>query len=114
MWAWASVPVGGDSGETCRIRRDFMGLERRTVHFVGRVQGVGFRYTTKRLAADYDVTGFVKNLPDGRVQLVAEGEVKEIDHLVEAVQREMTGNIHATQVDRKAYQGAFVNFDIAY
>ena len=40
----------------------------RQVYYTGRVQGVGFRYSTKRIASGYDVTGSVKNLPDGRVE----------------------------------------------
>ena len=47
--------------------------QRREVYFSGRVQGVGFRYTVRMVASRFAVTGFVKNLPDGRVQLVAEG-----------------------------------------
>ena len=46
---------------------------RRHCYFSGRVQGVGFRYTSRNIAINYDVTGFVRNLPDGRVELVAEG-----------------------------------------
>ena len=41
------------------------------VFYSGRVQGVGFRFTTKQIASGYDVTGWVKNLPDGRVELQA-------------------------------------------
>jgi acylphosphatase len=41
------------------------------VIYSGRVQGVGFRYTTRQIASGYDVTGWVKNLPDGRVELQA-------------------------------------------
>jgi acylphosphatase len=41
------------------------------VFYSGRVQGVGFRYTTKKLASEFDVTGWVRNLPDGRVELLA-------------------------------------------
>jgi acylphosphatase len=48
-------------------------LERRTVFYSGLVQGVGFRYTTQRIAQQHAFAGFVRNLPDGRVQLVAEG-----------------------------------------
>ena len=47
---------------------------RRTVWFAGRVQGVGFRATTVRIAKRYPVSGYVENLPDGRVRLVVEGE----------------------------------------
>jgi len=54
------------------------GRERHEVHYRGRVQGVGFRYTTRQIAARFNVTGFVRNLPDGRVLLVAEGPSEEL------------------------------------
>jgi acylphosphatase len=41
------------------------------VLYSGRVQGVGFRYTVKQIASGFDITGWVKNLPDGRVELQA-------------------------------------------
>ena len=66
-----------------------MHRERRCVHFSGRVQGVGFRYTCQSLARDFDVAGFVCNLPDGRVQLVVEGESQEVDSFLTAISREM-------------------------
>lgn len=47
------------------------------VFYEGRVQGVGFRYTALRLAAGFDVSGYVRNLPDGRVEMVVAGEAKE-------------------------------------
>ena len=64
-------------------------FERREVYFSGGVQGVGFRYTTERLAARFDVRGFVQNLGDGRVLLVVEGRPEEIDRFVAAVHRAM-------------------------
>jgi acylphosphatase len=51
------------------------------VFYSGRVQGVGFRYTVKQIAAGYEVTGFVRNLPDGRVELQAAS--REPDELVD-------------------------------
>lgn len=48
------------------------------IFFEGRVQGVGFRYTTKDLTRGFDVTGTVKNLPDDRVELVIIGEKSEV------------------------------------
>ena len=66
---------------------------RETVHFSGRVQGVGFRYTTARVARAHNVAGFVKNLADGRVKLVAEGEPAAVRDFVDAVQAAMGGNI---------------------
>ena len=48
------------------------------VFYSGRVQGVGFRYQTRQLAAGYELTGTVRNLPDGRVELIAEGAEDEL------------------------------------
>ena len=45
--------------------------------YEGRVQGVGFRYTARRIAAGFDVAGYVRNLADGRVELVASGDDEE-------------------------------------
>lgn len=58
----------------------------RTAYFSGRVQGVGFRYQTVQVAKGFDVTGYVKNLPDGRVLLEAEGTEKEVDAFFEELQ----------------------------
>lgn len=65
----------------------------RSVHFTGLVQGVGFRYTTEHIARGFAVTGFVRNLPDGRVELVAQGSPGEIDRFVREIQRVMHGHI---------------------
>lgn len=53
-------------------------METKRVIYEGRVQGVGFRYTTKDLARGYDVLGTVRNLPDGTVELVVAGEESEV------------------------------------
>jgi len=49
------------------------------VYYSGHVQGVGFRYSVKQLSLEFDVTGWVKNLPDGRVEMVIEGERDELE-----------------------------------
>ncbi|MCP4455420.1 MAG: acylphosphatase [Planctomycetes bacterium] len=54
--------------------------------FIGRVQGVGFRYTVHRMAARYDITGFVRNLPDRSVELLAQGRDKEVNSYLEEIQ----------------------------
>ncbi len=60
----------------------------RHVIYTGRVQGVGFRYSTKRTASGFDVTGWVKNLPDGRVELFAQAsEAEEVESFLEDIQR---------------------------
>jgi acylphosphatase len=60
-------------------------MQRVTVFYSGRVQGVGFRATVRYLARGYDVTGTVRNLPDGRVELVAEGAKAELAAFLEGI-----------------------------
>ena len=72
-----------------------------TVLFSGRVQGVGFRYSTLQVAKEYEVTGFVQNLVDGRVLLEAEARTaEELARFVAAVEERMHGFIR--QVERRA------------
>lgn len=77
-----------------------------TVHFTGRVQGVGFRYQTLQVARGFEVTGYVCNLADGRVRLEAEGERAEVEAFVVAVQEQMEGYIRQVErtADRRAAQ----------
>ncbi|MGJ8676150.1 MAG: acylphosphatase [Akkermansiaceae bacterium] len=60
------------------------------VIFEGRVQGVGFRYTVKDLSKGFDITGSVKNLPEGSVELIAIGEVGEVKEFIEEITEEST------------------------
>ena len=62
-----------------------MGRRRCRVVYRGQVQGVGFRWTTRRLAARFAVTGFVRNLSAGDVELVVEGEQEEVVGLLGAI-----------------------------
>ena len=66
--------------------------------FEGRVQGVGFRYQTVSVAKGFEVTGSVKNLPDGRVHLYAEGEEKEVLDFQKEVESELEAYIRGTEV----------------
>lgn len=68
-----------------------------TAFFSGRVQGVGFRYQTLQVAQGYEVSGFVLNLPDGRVQIEAEGEADEVAAFLAAIEERMTGFIRKTE-----------------
>jgi acylphosphatase len=62
-----------------------MKRERVTNLYSGRVQGVGFRYAVKTLTTSFEVTGIVRNLPDGRVELVAESAKEELEAFLQAV-----------------------------
>ena len=61
------------------------------IFYSGRVQGVGFRYTVKTLSAGFEVTGTVRNLPDGRVEMGAEGERAELSEFQKAIQDSEVG-----------------------
>jgi acylphosphatase len=76
-----------------------MARERLRVVYSGRVQGVGFRFTAERLAYQFDVGGWVRNLDDGRVELVVEGEPAETAALLEAIALAMRGKIHSVETE---------------
>lgn len=69
-----------------------------TAYFTGRVQGVGFRYSAMQVAREFEVSGYVSNLPDGRVVVEAEGEKDEVERFLRAVGEKMDGFIR--KVDR--------------
>jgi acylphosphatase len=70
------------------------------VYYSGRVQGVGFRYTTESLANNFTIGGYVKNLPNGDVEVVAEGTADQVDAFLDAISRRMEHYIkHATVTD---------------
>jgi acylphosphatase len=85
---------------------------RRELRYRGQVQGVGFRYTAVHIARRFDVTGYVKNLEDGRVELIAEGSTEEVDAFLAAVASAMRGNIRDTEQDTLTPSGEFTGFEI--
>jgi acylphosphatase len=87
---------------------------RKKVLYQGHVQGVGFRYTTQSIAKRYDVTGFVRNLPDGRVELVAEGEKHELVAFLDDIRERMVRYIRDERVDTLAASGEFTSFEIRH
>ncbi|HVW22674.1 MAG TPA: acylphosphatase [Opitutaceae bacterium] len=80
--------------------------------FSGRVQGVGFRYAAMQVAKEFEVTGFVKNLPDGRVQLEAEGAEGELDAFLAAVEERMHGHIRKVERSARRREAQFREFSI--
>ena len=68
------------------------------IFYEGRVQGVGFRYTVRQLAKGYDVIGWIRNLPDGRVELLAGGQPGEVSAFLDAIlESELAGFIKNQQ-----------------
>ena len=89
-------------------------IQQRIVYFSGRVQGVGFRFTASRTAAGFDVTGCVKNLTDGRVQCIIEGEEKEIEAFLEELGERMRGYIRNIDQQITSPSGRWESFGVAY
>ena len=82
--------------------------------FTGRVQGVWFRATTEEVARRFEVTGWVRNEPDGSVRCLAEGEEAELDRFVAAVQEAKRGHIDETKIARTAASGEFDGFSVRF
>lgn len=90
-----------------------MNRSRMQVFYTGRVQGVGFRYTARQVASGFEVTGWVRNLPDGRVELVAEGNRDELEAFREAIQDSGVGPcIRHASVTWSEAQGNLGGFEI--
>ena len=83
-----------------------------TVFFTGRVQGVGFRYQALQVAKGFEVSGFVQNLPDGRVQLEAEGTATEVREFIVAVHERMEGYVRKVEQTESQRAPLFQGFSI--
>jgi len=91
-----------------------MPVHRTTIHYTGHVQGVGFRYTTHSIARGHNVTGYVRNLPDGRVELVVEATRQETDAFLETIRDRLGNHIRKEQLDSSPATDEFAAFDIRH
>src|SRR5215217_5500219 len=82
-------------------------MNRRTYYFSGHVQGVGFRYTARQAAQGHQVTGFVRNLDDGRVELIMEGPDTETDAVVETIRSQLGEHVSRSTCDTGPATGEF-------
>lgn len=93
---------------------DDRNIKRVHVFYSGHVQGVGFRYTARSLAKGYEITGWVRNLPDGRVELVAEGPESELVSFLQAVRESGLGPmIYNEEIHWEPAEGNLTGFRIA-
>ena len=88
--------------------------ERRLIYFSGRVQGVGFRYTTRSIASRFAVTGYVRNLADGRVELNAEGTKAELHAFVAEIRQQLGSHIRDETSEVQPASGDLPSFEIRY
>lgn len=89
-----------------------MAMIRAEIVFRGLVQGVGFRFTATRIAERLGVCGWVRNEPDGTVRLVVEATREEVDLLLESIDQELPGHVHARECTFSAASGEFSGFRI--
>lgn len=89
-------------------------MVRQVCHFSGSAQGVGFRYTVKSLSTGFRVQGFVRNLRDGRVELVMEGTEDQLNGLLAEVRRQMAGHIDSVELETLPATGEFTGFSIRH
>jgi acylphosphatase len=89
-------------------------LKRIHVFYSGRVQGVGFRYTAQSIAQDLGVGGWVKNLNDGRVELVAEQTEEILREFLERIKKYFSSYIRNVEVNWEQASGEFKDFEIRF
>jgi len=124
----------GEAGDSVVLLYKILGLKARTVLydgvlfvenesrqpvrarcvFSGMVQGVGFRFTAEHIARNYKVAGFARNLPDGTVEVVAEGERKEVEDFIGAIESRMSRHIRNREILWLEYGGDFRGFGIRF
>ena len=97
------------------VGRKTSGQKRICVVYSGRVQGVGFRFTTESTALSLNLTGWVKNLADGCVEVVCEGEEAKLVQFLEKMgQGPMKPYIHGMKTDWSEASGEFRDFTIRF
>ena len=84
------------------------------VIFIGRVQGVGFRFTTHRMAQRHQLTGFVRNLPDGTVEMLAQGPARDIDDCIQDIQEYFGDYLRETRIQEIPTEPKYKDFRITF
>ena len=84
------------------------------IFYSGRVQGVGFRFTVRMLALNFGLCGWVKNLADGRVEVLVEGEEKDIEQMIKSVDSQFEGYIRDKNLNYNAATGEYTEFSIRF
>lgn len=82
--------------------------------FSGTVQGVGFRFTSRALAQKHKVCGWVKNLSDGRVEIIAESDKEKLDSFLSDLKEEFKHNIADTEKQENETTGKYQSFHVAF
>ena len=89
-------------------------MKRLHIIYTGSVQGVGFRYTARSIAQGLGLVGWVRNVPDGSVELVAEGDEDVLRQLKDSIKHEMNYAHFNEQVSWEPGTGEFSGFVIRF
>jgi acylphosphatase len=89
-------------------------LMAKRILFIGHVQGVGFRYTAQETAEREGLTGFVRNLADGTVEMLVQGRADQIDQCLEQIGLEFGGHIRERQIEQVSPDLQYTDFCIAF
>ena len=82
------------------------------IFFSGRVQGVGFRFTARQIADRYELTGFVRNTSDGRVEMLLQGTAEDIENCIDDLQRTFT--VKDAQIEQVELNSSYDDFRITF
>ncbi len=88
------------------------GMTQVHIFYSGTVQGVGFRFTTQELASGLGLNGWVRNLSDGRVEILVEGRQSVIEQLIQELDGHFKGYIKNKEIDFSPHQSQFKDFRI--
>ncbi|MFA5362226.1 MAG: acylphosphatase [Candidatus Omnitrophota bacterium] len=84
------------------------------VFFSGTVQGVGFRFTTEDIGRDIELSGWIKNLKDGRVEIVAEGDEEILKQFLNEIHERFSRYITDTNIQWEDSTNEFESFEIVF
>ena len=82
--------------------------------FTGRVQGVGFRFTAHRIAKLHQLKGYVRNSPDGSVEMLAQGYSEDIDDCIENIKESFAGYIREASEEEYPFDPRYTDFRITF
>ena len=82
--------------------------------FTGQVHGVGFRFTAFNTANRHQLTGFVRNLPDGAVEMLAQGTAGAVDDCIRDIEEEFSGYVSETKIEETPPNPQYKDFKITF
>ena len=86
----------------------------RHIVFIGRVQGVGFRFTVLNVANHCQLTGQVRNLIDGSVEMIAQGPPEDIDDCIQQINDVYQGSVKETKINEVPFNAQYEDFKITF